>query len=123
MRSESPRPPAPRQGLVDDKKQGPPTHRPALPHQESILFFVISKRASPDSLPGVIDAGGVSFSQPLAFDLASPGGAVVAAVSGTPSGAARACADFAARSWARFCKHQEPLPSLTTGNVFCRFTL
>lgn len=83
-------------------------------------FFVFSKRASPDSLPGVIDAGGGSFSQSLAFDLASRGGAAVAAVSGTPSGAARACADFAARSRARFCKHQEPLPSLTTGNVSAR---
>lgn len=87
--------PASRRGLVDNK-QGPPTRMPALPHQEFILFFVFSKRASPDSLPGVIDAGGVSFSQSLAFDLASPGGAV-AAVSGTPPGAARACADFAAR--------------------------
>lgn len=68
-------------------------------------FLYFQKEHPPDSLPNVIDAGGGSFSQSLAFDLASRGGAVVAAaVSGTPPGAVRACADFAANSRARFCK-------------------
>lgn len=67
-------------------------------------FLYFRKEHPPDSLPDLIDAGGGSFSQSLAFDLASRGGAAVAAVSGTPSGAVRACADFAARSRARFCK-------------------
>lgn len=53
----------------------------ALPHQESVLFSVFSKLASPRRSAGVIDAGGGGFSQSLASDLASRGGA---AVPGTP---------------------------------------
>ena len=52
-----------------------------LGHQESVLFSVFSKLASPRRSAGVIDAGGGGFSQSLASDLASRGGA---AVPGTP---------------------------------------
>lgn len=55
----------------------------ALPHQESVLFSVFSKRASSRQSAGVIDAGGGGFSQSLASDLASQS---AAAVPGTPPG-------------------------------------
>lgn len=93
------------------------------PLARSPFYFVcFPKEHPPDSLPGVIDAGGGGFSQPLAFALASPGGAVVAAVSGTPAGAVRACAGCAARCRARFCKQSGATSqSNNWGNVFCQF--
>lgn len=123
MPSESPRSPQLLAGS-GGRPEAPIPHILALPSltRSPFYFVCFPKEHPPDSLPGVIDAGGGGFSQPLAFALASPGGAVVAAVSGTPAGAVRACAGCAARSRARFCKQSGATSqSNNWGNVFCQF--
>lgn len=70
----------------------------------------------------MIDAGDGSFSQSLAFDLASPGlwqwrQQFLARLLGR-RGVVQACAGFAAPSEPGFVNIQEPLPSLTTGNLY-----